>query len=153
MVLIVYHRVSGSHDTSPCLNLYFHRYTGVLWNHLAEHAEELWAKAGGGQPHGGQMGEVCFCPTLWAGNSCLPGGSGEYPSVSVGRLHWSFRNQDWTHFSPASQKRVGSLDSRGLRTGLTPFPSLDDKHKFFGWECSFPFTSSNKLIRCPSNKQ
>lgn len=63
-----------------CVDLYFHRYSGVLRGHLTEHTEELWAKAWRSQPHGGQVGKGCFCPKLWTGKFCLPSGRGESPT-------------------------------------------------------------------------
>lgn len=111
------------------MSVYFHRYSGVLRGYLTEHTEEFWAKAWRSQPHGGQVGKGCFCPKLWTGKFCIPGGWGEYltycPLVekkkefAVSHPLKSFKDVwKWTNFFKSTTKNdlhgVTSLDSRSL---------------------------------------
>lgn len=73
--------------------LYFHRHSGVLWSHAVEHAEELWAEAGGGQPHGRAVGEECFPTKVWTCTFYLPRGGGE--SVGADKKKKTYSNQEW----------------------------------------------------------
>lgn len=73
--------------------LYFHRHPGVLRSHTAQHKEELRAEAGGGQPHGRQVGEECFYPQVRCGAVRLSGGGGESLGVGDGDVSVVWRYQ------------------------------------------------------------
>lgn len=84
--------------------LYFHRHSGVLWSHAVEHAEELWAEAGGGQPHGRAVGEECFPTKVWTCTFYLPRGGGE--SVGADKKKQTLQQPRMVHACVVSAQAI-----------------------------------------------